>query len=224
MRTAVIIFHKNVNNYHPEWIAKCVESIQNQTYYKFDVFEIDYGGGGTQIYPNSIFESRELPTHAHAHNLLLDNVFALKYDCAMNINVDDFYSTDRFEKQIHYAKMGYDVISSNFYNVDENDTITFTHIMHDKNIKEEAKKNHNIIAHPAVCYSQKFWTTCSRLIPEEIPRDDFNLWKRSYDNYKFIILPDYLLYYRVHSSKVSGGTSTLATHDQQREEWLKKNR
>lgn len=205
LRIAVIIYHKNVKRYPPQWISKCVESIQNQTYKKFDVFELDYGNDGTQIYPKSIFDSKELTTHADAHNFLLDKAFFWGYDYVFNVNVDDYYDPTRFEKQLAYAEQGYDVISSNFYFVDENNNQISYMQGHDKNIMEEANKGINIIAHPVLCYSKHFWTTCSRLIPSQIPIDDFELWKRSYESgkYKFIILPDYLLYYRIHNSKVS---------------------
>jgi hypothetical protein len=166
---------------------------------------LDYAGGGTQIYPNSIFESKELQDHAQAHNYLLDLVFEKGYDCAFNVNVDDFYALDRFEKQIECIEQGYDVVSSNFYNVDEEDNITRAYKMSDKSMIEEANKNHNIIAHPVCCYSKKFWTTCTKLWSYQIPRDDFELWKRSYEsgNYNFIILPNHLLFYRISSIKVS---------------------
>ncbi|MEK6884790.1 MAG: hypothetical protein AABY22_34480 [Nanoarchaeota archaeon] len=203
MKIAVIIFHKNVRNYPLEWISRCIGSIKNQTYTDFCVFELDYGGDGVQIYEGSNFASHLLLNHVEAHNYLLDQVFALGFDYAFNINIDDFYSLDRFEKQIVYAKQGYDIISSNFYNVDNRGYITQEMIMHDKNIIQEAAKGHNIIAHPAVLYSRNFWTTCSRLIQDEIPIDDFNLWKRSFEQYKFKIVPNFLLFYRIHGNKVS---------------------
>lgn len=203
IKLAVIIFHKNVRNYPAQWIAQCVNSIKNQTHKDFQVFEIDYGGDGVQIYPDSHFCTKDFKTHADAHNFLLDQVFKLGFDYAANVNIDDHYSPDRFEKQLVYAKQGYDVISSNFYNINAEGAIIDTMEMHGKDIIAEANKGHNVIAHPAVFYSKNFWTTCSRLIPDQIPVDDFELWKRSFDQYRFIILPDFLLYYRVHSHKIS---------------------
>lgn len=204
MKVAVIIFHKNVNNYPKRWIEKCVESIKNQTYGDFDVFELDYGGEKNRIYPRSCFESKPMNNHAEAHNHLLDTVFALGYDYAFNVNIDDFYSPFRFEKQLEYARLGYDVISSDFFNVDESDSITKEMIMNPLDIEFEANvKNHNIIAHPVVCYSKNFWTTCSKLNGSQIPRDDFELWKRSFGKYRFVIVPKCLLYYRIHKYKVS---------------------
>lgn len=203
MKLAVILFHKHAYKYNPKWIAKCIHSIQNQTYNKFEVFELDYGDEHTQLYPNSNFASMPFPTHADAHNWLCDKAFELGFDVVANVNIDDIYSLDRFEKQIVWMEEGYDVVSSNFYHIDEAGRITNSLAMDSKVIELEAKRNHNIIAHPVCCYSKNFWTNCTKLNPAEIPKDDFELWKRSYGKFKFKILPNFLLYYRIHRAKVS---------------------
>lgn len=203
MKTAVILFHKNIERYPADWVKVCLESIRNQTYIHYHVFELDYGGANNQIFNGSRFMSKSMADHAHALNFLLDHVFDLGYDCAFNVNVDDFYASDRFAKQIRYMKDGYDIVSSNFHIVDERGQIMQSIQVNDLDMEHEAfQNNHNIIAHPAVCYSKRFK---EKLISSEIPRDDFELWKRCYHmrKYRFAILPDYLLYYRVHNSKVS---------------------
>lgn len=204
MKSAVIIFHKQAYRYPARWVTKCIQSIQNQTYNKFDVYELDYGGEHTQLYPGSSFASTtSIKDHAEAHNWLLDKVFKLGYDCAFNLNIDDHYSFDRFEKQLPFIEQGFDVISSNFYHIDENGRVMYPMVMDDKKMELEAKRGHNVIAHPVCCYSKNFWDNCTKLKSEEIPRDDFELWKRSYGKFKFKILPNFLLYYRVHKTKVS---------------------
>lgn len=204
LKPAVIIFHKNIKSYPNEWINKCVDSIRNQTYKNFDVFEIDYGGERNQIYSGSKFFNKKLKDHAEAHNYLLDEVFSMDYDCAFNVNVDDYYSPDRFEKQLEYIERGYDVVSSNFRRVSKDDHFLYNLNFSGKNIITESKREHNVIAHPVVCYSRKFWLNCDRLKSSEIPKDDFMLWKRSYEkDFKFIILPDYLLSQRIHNNNVS---------------------
>ena len=203
MKAAVIIFHRHAYKYPSDWIQKCINSIETQTYKQFDVFEIDYGNEHTQLYKGSNFASMELPTHADAHNYLLDQIFALNYDCAFNVNIDDYYTKDRFEKQIPWISHGFDIISSNFYHINEDGKVLYPMVMDSKNIKHEFRRNNNIIAHPVCCYSRKFWTTCTKLKSSEIPKDDFELWKRSYGKYNFKILPNFLLYYRVHATKVS---------------------
>ena len=204
LKVAVIIFHKHSYKYNPTWIAKCLASIKNQTYKQFDVFEVDYGGEHTQLYAGSNFAStNHLKDHAEAHNWLLDKVFSLGYDCAMNVNIDDIYTLDRFEKQIAAIKEGYDVVSSNFFHINESGRLINSLAMETKDMVAEAKRGHNIIAHPVCCYSKNFWDNCTKLRSTEIPKDDFELWKRSYGKFKFKILPNFLLYYRIHSSKVS---------------------
>lgn len=204
MKLAVILFHKHAHRYNPKWVAKCIHSIQNQTVKGFDVFEVDYGGEFTQLYPGSNFAStNHLKDHAEAHNWLLDKVFDLGYDAAFNVNIDDFYTLDRFEKQLVWLEQGYDVVSSNFHHIDENGRVIAALSFDSKNPELEAKRGHNIIAHPVCAYSKNFWTNCTKLNPAEIPKDDFELWKRSYGKFKFKILPNFLLYYRVHGQKVS---------------------
>src|SRR3990170_1078144 len=103
MHPAVIVYHKNVFNYPKRLTDKCVESIVNQTYKDFCLYEIDYGAQGNRLFENKIANYKsfdiEFPTHADAHNFLLDEVFKNGHDCAFNVNVDDFYDIKRFEKQ-----------------------------------------------------------------------------------------------------------------------------
>ena len=70
------------------------------------------------------------------------------------------------------------------------------------NIFNEFNKEHNIIAHPACLYSRKIMEYNDSLRSEEIPADDFSLWKRLLDKgARFKILPDVLMYYRISELK-----------------------
>ena len=202
MKVAVVLFHKNIHRYPEQWVQQCVDSIKAQTYKDFQVFELDYGAGMNQVYKGSQSLNIVMNNHAEALNYLLEYVFSLGYDCAFNVNIDDYYAPDRFARQIKYIVQGYDIVSSNFHIVNENNEIIHSQQMHDRDMREEAAKGTNIIAHPVICYSKNFK---GKLIPEQIPSDDFELWKRCYgeNQYKFIILPEYLLYYRSHELKVS---------------------
>jgi hypothetical protein len=204
MKSAVIIFHKNIDSYYPkEWWMKCYDTIRRQQNVTFDVFELDYGGTGRHTYEGSFFHSENLGNHASAHNYLLDWVFSLDYDCAFNVNIDDWYALGRFETQLPWIEKGYDVVSSNFYRVNSDESVKQPFTFHNRDIVKEAQKNHNILAHPVLCYSRNFGLNAEKLIPEESPRDDFNLWKKSYGKFKFVILPDFLLFQRIHDNNVS---------------------
>lgn len=203
MKAAVIIFHKNIDRYPSVWIKQCIDSIRYQTKRAFDVYELNYEGKPVGRYPYSHFYQTEMANHAEAHNFLLDRVFEEDYDCAFNVNIDDYYAPTRFEKQIAAIEAGYDVVSSNFYRVDAQGNTIGTFKFDHLDPVAEARKGHNIIAHPACCYSRNFWLNCSRLNPAEIPADDFELWKRSYGKFKFTILPEFLLFQRIHDFNVS---------------------
>lgn len=200
MKIALICYHKNTGQYPKEWIDAFRESIHNQSHKDFDIFDMDYGGGKERIF-QSAFHSKEFLTFAHAMNYLIDFCFESGYDYVLNTNCDDLYNLNRIEKQYTYMQLGYDVISSNFSLISD-DKIVHTHYFDKLDVKAELYKNHNIICHPVVAISKKFWEN-NRYIPEEIPFEDLKLWQRSLKSgHKFIILPETLCYHRLHNNSV----------------------
>lgn len=205
-KLALICFHKNLSLYDKRWINKYRDSILEQTYKDFDIFEINYGGTNDRIFNNSTFSNEIFNYHSDAHNFLLDKVFNSGYDWCLNSNIDDFYNLDRIKKQSEYFDSEYDIISCNYIHVDENDEIIGEVLLSsfEFEIEHSLKTGHNIIAHPAVMYSKNFWLSKDKLKSNEIPRDDLNLWIRLLDKgYKFKIIPESLMYYRSHSNKIS---------------------
>ena len=128
-------------------------------------------------------------------NFLFEKAGRWDYDYIAGTNVDDYYALNRLEKQIEYAKQGYDIISSNFSLV-RNDKIVLEHKFDKLNIKNELQKNHNPLCHPVIMYSRKFIEN-ERYDPAELPVEDRELWKRTIDKYRFVILPENLCYHRV---------------------------
>lgn len=162
---------------------------------------MNYNGDNYRIFEHSYFESVAMPTFVHALNYLLDKVFSGGFDCAFNSNVDDTYSSEWIEKMLPCVKLGYDIVSCNFHLFNEGG-VYHTHYFDKLNIKKELEKNHNVICHPSVAYSKRFWGNGNRYIPEEQPYEDRELWKRSIKNSNFIIIPDHLVYHRVHDNAV----------------------
>jgi len=197
-KAAVLVYHKNIFNLYPiEWIDKFKQSIRKQTYKDFDILELNYGGGKERLFEESKFESISMPTFPHAMNYLFEK--AKDYDCVFNTNCDDFYPANRFDEQIKFIKQGYDIVSSNFSLV-KDDKVTLTHNFDKRDIKKELQRDHNVICHPVVAYSKKFLN--ERYLPEEIPFEDMKLWKRTVNNYKYIILPEVLCFHRLHNNSV----------------------
>ena len=199
-KIGLICFHKNLGQNPTQWITDFRDSVDAQTNQNFIIFELNYGGGIERIFINSVFYSSELSNHAEAQNYLFSHVFDYGCDYAFNTNVDDTYSPDRIEKQLPYLDAGYDIVSSNF-SLFNDEGIFHTHEFDKLDIKKELAKNHNVICHPVVAMSKNFWRS-NRYYPHEIPTEDLQLWKRSINSFRFIILPEVLCYHREHPNGV----------------------
>ena len=212
---AVIIYHANHEKYPANWISDCVNSIRNQKG-EFTVLEMDYNGGMTPIYEGSLFFSKKLDYeasdkatgrhtgHSYAHNWLCLKAVELGYDNVFNTNIDDFYHYDRINIQSEYLAQGYDVVSCNMTQIDHENRVLRQDILFSQmDIQEHAAKSHNVVSHPACAYSKNFILNSGLLNPFEVPKDDFELWKRSYGKFKFVIAPYTMLYYRIHANNVS---------------------
>lgn len=201
MKRALICYHSRANIiYLEQWVSEYRHSVLNQTYKDFDIVELNYDGGSYRVFENSNYHSKEFPTFVHGLNYLLDSLFFAGYDCVFNSNLDDYFSLDRIEKQLPYIEQGFDLVSSNFALI-QGDKIIKTHSFDKLDIEYELAHNHNIIGHASVVYNKSFWKK-HRYIPEQQPMEDLMLWQRAIKNSKFIILPDVLLFHRLHSNSV----------------------
>lgn len=209
LNCAWICFHKNVKRYNPNWIEDYVNSYYYQTM-KIPVYEVNYGNTKDRLFRESVFFKRDFPTHAHAHNFILDEVFKDGFHYAFNSNIDDIYTKHRVEVQYEaIVRTKADIISCNHTIIDENnmENINAKDIQFSAwSIGVEFRKTppHNIISHPGVVYSKNFWEKCPKLNPDEIPKDDMSLWAWGYANgFQFHIVPHTLLWYRVHEGSVA---------------------
>jgi hypothetical protein len=200
-KLAVLVYHKNIKHIYPaEWVRKFKDSILNQTFKEYKIFEVNYGYDDYRIFENSEFESKPFENFVYALNYLLDKAFSLGFQAAANTNADDHYSFSRFEKQLQYINAGYDLVSSNFSLVKE-DKVTVPHYFDNLDIRKQLAINHNIICHPVVMYSSKFMQR-NRYDVNAIPFEDMYLWQKTMWDYRFVILPDVLCYHRLHDNSI----------------------
>ena len=242
MESAIIIYHKNaLNFYQHRWLFKCLDTIEKQTYQTFDVFEVTYGDKPDEqsivkyfnkLQDKKLFYFHEpMKDHSYAMNFLLNKVFDKRtsYKYCFNINVDDFYHINRFERQIKIIqKLKYDLVSSNILYVDGEDTIKMkvphlsyafvspkkipmkTQIKKEQEyIRNEFLKNHNVVAHPCVCYTRRFWKLVGPY-KNVVPREDIILFRAAALNpkIKIHIAKKYLMYYRIHDSQTVNTKNT----------------
>jgi hypothetical protein len=210
-KKGVIVFHANIREiYKPAWIRKSIESMMDQTRSDLTYYEINYEGDDYSVLENykceKKFWSIKLSNHAHAMNFILDRAFE-DCDIVFNTNLDDYYHPQRVERQIEAMQQGYHLVSTDFCYIEEKeigDVVTrMMNIPHQGDIGYNFfMKNNNIIAHPSVCMNKEFWRT-NKYDASLVPQEDFDLWKRAYQlGYKIHIIPQVLLYYRIHPKQV----------------------
>lgn len=210
MKCAAIIYHSNAHKiYEPHWIERCVKSIKAQTFKDFDVYEINYGGDEIFYFNDDsrvkIQKAVRLRNHIAAMNYLIGQLFEHGYDVIFNTNLDDYFAPERFEKQIIAINQGHHLISSNFYYYNDTRGVFKKMDMHRFSglIGVELEKNHNIIAHPVVAMHRKFFELGLQY-KDLLGYEDLELWKRAQrKGISIKILPDYLLYYRIHEKQIT---------------------
>lgn len=216
MKKGVIVYHNNIDFLYPKrWVDKSVNSMINQSDNDFTFYELNYGGKNNSVIPviNKKFWSKELLNYADAMNFLLDRAFEDNCEYVFNTNLDDFYDLKRIELQLDLIiKDNLDLVSSDFCYIEEKqkenqyeDIITKFLNITKYDIKKNLDINHNVIAHPSVCYSKNFWNDSNnRYDINKTPEEDLDLWIRSINRgYKFGIHENVLLYYRIHNNQVS---------------------
>lgn len=205
--TVLICYHKNADVIYPKkWVDEYRESILNQTYKDFIIYELCYGEDGYRIFDNSEYENIIMPSFVHAMNFLIEKALKNGAIAVANSNIDDWYDKKRLEVQLPFIEQGFDIISSNFALI-KNDKEILRHQFHELDIYGELKRDNNIIAHPSVVYSKRFWNY-HRYLPNQIPREDMLLWKRAIaGGTRIKIVKECLLYHRVHENSVCNSTN-----------------
>jgi hypothetical protein len=210
MKVATILYHKNILNICEEsWIKDCVNSILNQTFRKFTIYEINYGDDDYKLKDN--FETdidwkyyqRPFKNHAEAMNFLFEKCEKDNIDYIFNNNMDDYSRSDRFQIQLTASlNTNIDICCTNFIHINSKNEEIRKMDMSEKDFQIEFDKEHNMVCHPSVLYSKNFYTN-NRYIPEEIPEEDFSLWKRTLKEFKYKLLDEYLIYYRIHPNQIT---------------------
>jgi len=207
MKVGVIFFHKNIEKiYKKRWINKCIDSVRNQSKKDLTFYEINYGDDAEpRLLGDSVFFHEKKENYADAMNFIISKAFEDGCDYIFNTNLDDYYSEKRIEKQLEYLEDGYDLVSSDFCYINEDDEV-----FHQMNITKygsiflNLKNNHNVIAHPSVGMSKEFWLDKdNRYDISKVPAEDLDLWKRSIDKHMFYIVDEVLLFYRIHKQQES---------------------
>lgn len=206
MKCCVIIYHSNaLKIYKREWIDKCIASIQQQTHADFDIIELNYTqDGSADFFTTGQKIKKPMKNHIQAMNYLIDKCLNDGYDVIFNTNLDDYYHYDRFKRQILAIKNGAQLVSSNFnYFNDQKGVFKKMDMARYGNIGVQLRRGHNVLAHPVVAYHKSFFDGGLRY-NDLLGYEDKDLWQRAFKLEKrMVILPDYLLNYRIHENQIT---------------------
>jgi len=141
-------------------------------------------------------------------NHILDKAFVMeKCDVVFNVNLDDIFHIERFALQLKAVEEGAELVSNNFQIIEEVngvDILGKEMIFHNLDIKAEQERGHNVLCHPSICYTGKFWRENKYYKTNELGFEDFTLWKKAVTKGVNIrILDQILCYYRM-SPKQTG--------------------
>jgi len=226
-KIGVVIYHRNIlSRYDPNWTYNCIDKIENQSFRDFSVIELNFGGDSEMLYKgekNHYFYSEKIDNLGSAITRAFDIGFnELGFDLIFNINLDDDYNTDRFEKQLYFLeKTGADVISSNFY-FTEHDLVPYKETKfcdgvvdidaQNEIIGNEFSEGNNVIGFPVCLFTKRFWKYWGILPSTESSkgREDFDMWiSAKKEGCKFYIISEPLFKYRIHNSNISKRVNDL---------------
>lgn len=191
------------------FIAQAVKSILNQSYQNFEILIIDDGStDATEKEITKITDERiryvkiEHKGIAAACNIGLK---LAKYDWIARFDADDICHPKRFEVQMQYLSGDkYEIISSDcaYFYYRKIRFVTQTNPGTD-NIKELLKL-HSVISHQSCIYNRKFILEELSGYNEELDSFiDYDLWLRSLNKARFIIIPRVLVFARIRENSVS---------------------
>lgn len=192
------------------YISNSIRSILNQTFREFEFLIIDDGStDNSEEIISSFSDSRINFKKIPRSGLSAALNYGLKTaggDWIARIDADDLNTPDRLMIQNDFIikNPGFDVVSSR--SVYFRDPCEILFLLKVPEYDSEIKKYlslHNPVNHSAVLFNKKAVSENGGYDERFRCFEDFELWYRLKDKLKFRILPEYLVYTRLHSSSHS---------------------
>jgi hypothetical protein len=198
MKVGIALYYSNLAQYPEKWIAKCLHSLFNQTI-KCDIYQLNYGSDGFIIPGLSplIFQHKELENYAEAMNYIYSWIFE-ECDVVANVNIDDYYDPRRIELLLQEIENGYDIVSSNYHVITQDEKITWSPDFSNCNIHEMLKSGTNPISNPCHMMHKRVFDKM-QFDSSLVPTEDYYFWIKALETgFKIKIRQEFLHYYRMH--------------------------
>jgi hypothetical protein len=209
MKVGIVVYHKDASKYPLSWLHQCRDSLTDnvincsklQLPVNFEYYELNYGEGGRAFgFSRHNYRHSPLKNYAAAMNYIYKWAFE-ECDVVANVNVDDYYREDRFNKLLALLETGADIASSNYCLVDDvGDEIRRTDFA-GLDIAAELARGNNIISNPCHMMKKRVFDRL-KFNPELVPKEDLEYWRQCLSaGFTIKIAPEHLHYYRIHPNQ-----------------------
>ena len=192
-----------------QYLRNSIESILNQTYKDFEFIIVDDS-------PNNV-DSKIIESYIDSRIVLLKNtenkglpyslnrgLMHAKGKYIIRMDSDDISLPNRIEMQVSYMEKNKDVdISSGYAHAFGHMNKDLCYPIANKNLFFELLIK-NCIIHPAVIIKKEFLDKNHLLYDEKFRySQDYELWSRAMFKGKIVIIPEFLINYRIHEKQIS---------------------
>jgi glycosyltransferase involved in cell wall biosynthesis len=194
-----------------KYIEKSLKSILSQTYSNIEVIIIDDCSQDSSIeIVNKIKDNRvyiiKNPDNVGPASSLNAGIVASRGEFIAIMHSDDVASLNRLEVQYNFFQQNpqFHVLASSYTEIDEFDNNILKKITNSSSFFEDRMLLHNVICHPTVMFSRAILTEDSLYEPGMRVNEDYYFWlKLVLEGRQFFILPQSLLFYRIHKKQQS---------------------
>jgi len=194
------------------FLQEAIDSILAQTFTDFEFLIFDDGStdGSSDILSAAAARNRRIVLERLPHTglsaALNRGLEKARGRYVARMDADDISLPDRFEKQIRFLDSHPDIalVSGGFELIDEEGRSLKT-ILHPvlPEIVHHELLEHNFICHPAIMARRDALRSIGGYRAQYLHAEDWDMWLRLSERYRLANLPDVLIKYRQHLSKVS---------------------
>jgi len=185
-----------------KYLKQSIQSVLNQTYKDFELLLINDGSTDRSLQIAQSFKDARIKTFSDGLKKglayrLNELVQKSSGDFFFRMDADDIMVPEKIELQLDYIKKhpDIDVLGCNAYAIDTDNNIigNLQYKQHPSSIADVYK--HTCFIHPTIM-ARRQWFIDNPYNPESIRMEDYNLWLRTIEQYRFENMDSKLFFYR----------------------------
>jgi len=198
------------------YVSDTIQSILNQSFQNFELIIINDCSTDNSLSVIQKFQDPRIIIINNERNLKLiktlnRGIQHAKGKYIARCDADDIFDKNRFEKQVHFLEKNPEigVLGTDAWIIDQNNFILkTTYNFPSQPIELDIRlKNASPFFHPSVMFRKNLVNFTGPYSEDFLHVEDYALWLNLFSKTKLANLNDRLIYYRIHSSSISGQNS-----------------